>query len=459
METNYNLMNGCEDPQLINSKLRSQLEALERLHGGYPYQHMGIARLLLSSFKSDVIHYAPGDEFRDYVRCQLDIQRRDAFKSCAITGLDDVLQLYGCRLTNSQDLDYLFSENYGTGMPNESIFIRTEGEYLHRVIKDNHKVKGGIRDPVTKKNIDNELRNRTISQGVNNPLRMLYLTRDQFPEFIEGDINSLPFDVITIRLKSRHSITANLLERNRRIYLPTDEEIELIHHRREIPQRLYGRRYKFDHLAFAENHEEWIRKLLQDGKDIDDSFQYYLPSQFLNELIRRENGNKELPTENIFGGDVNNVFKGPFADDIVGLGLYTQTGVQLKKLVGQIENGDLQRFRILPGKIENTLRSQRKKDGSVVIGLTAPDTRLEVEVRAKSLIQLLKSEAGGTDTDAHIKYRKSENEKNEKAIKSNDKRNNRSQRKEHYIKQGNKIFNQLDTTPEEIGLDPKPFER
>ena len=360
---------------------------IEAVSGNYPRGKYSSSRLFLYAG----LHHKLGLTFNnadwDLMGDWINSQIQNDFQNCALPALDTILNVgYGAALKNTEQYDIFFDENYYE--LSSGIFCKSEAELLSKLARENLTYAKRFLSSGTKTAIE-DVKSRKINllSIASHPIKLAYISRNNIAEHIDFNNGKFPINSIMIRVKSLQSSVIKEMERFRRIYAPTNEELLALSANSQNPVSKEELKYFY---------ESWIFELLDLGVDIFDAYDAFKPSTYSNSWKYKSS-------------KLNELFGDPNISDFAGTSISTNDSQKdLNKLMGVIDHRLGRKFSQLPHKRESP-QNDDMKDGSHIRGITSTRAAEHAELRIKTFPGILKSAFGDSDLgiDPHYLYRDS----------------------------------------------------
>lgn len=384
-------------------EVKNALKFIESVSGGYDYSKSGTARILPIILNPKPLQLQFDDNTYRFFRKDLIRKREQDMKECLLPAIDQILSTgYNCRLKSTEILDPLFDPRYGKNSVDNNIFFGTEGELLNKLANSSiTSIKSHLPEK-TRSEIEKVLNDKNFTNVADSPIRLAYFDRETLEDIIEetknGSVEDLPFSALTFRIKTFESLALKMLERYRRIYYPSDNELK------EMSQ---DRSKLLNKDELIEFYESWFVHTLALGEDILDAMQSSQPSYYQVGYLASEKG---ITTSlSLYGGKINERFGDTAPTDIVGGGIILNNDHAKQKLKGIIDHKLTGRFSHLCHKREdNAACDTDLKDGGITWGITSVRSAQFAELRAKSKLSFYRSEFGCDSISPHYQYRKSQ---------------------------------------------------
>lgn len=362
------------------------IRTLQNINGGYPISKFGTGRFLLLGTFPHLFNLSYNDENRRYLRKSIQKNRESDFRA-VMSSLDDFLYMnYGFGFESLPEIIEKSSQL-------ESFMPSSEGEFLKFLTS-----KGEFRpnyarglDSVTRSYIEQIIRGEINIEAIaKTPVHMMVFNRDMLcsedSSYITGSSSTCnhPFKYIIGRGKSFESMALKKMEKARKIFAPTREELLELSSDKKKP------------VSKEELKDFFLGYVLQSLSSGEDWHKYFVE----NPPVKSELNIKDFKGR--FGGKKIQELVGDIVFiDSSGVMLVTNTNEQMKSIVGKLRASyQNRRFQELPHKSEDNFSSS-KKDSSIVFGYRGINASDYGEVRVLTYKSLLEGEFGSTNLKAH----------------------------------------------------------
>ena len=336
-------------------KLKGQIggnviNRLEEVSGGYSFENMGLSRLnvlLVNPANGIELSGDPLRFMRKHIVDNIRIGDLDCAIETAFTLLD---RGFGIPMRNFEGLYYLVDSRF---FNEEQPTQEGEEEFYRQVFKRNEaQVTMGIADSIKPK-VAKRLGLSPSTYGKyihrkSNPLdfnglsydevRVAYLSGEQLNYITGEDISQTGIHSISFKVKSLPSIVGKNMRVFRKIYAPTQEEIDKITGKR-------GEKLRAEEIW--EFYEEWLDYVLKRNADI---FKTVISDKYVPSVLARKRFPRKRDKFN--AKELNERFLDTFLIDNSGVAFVTDSTQNFEGLIRRFD-GVIPNSQILPHKSES----------------------------------------------------------------------------------------------------------